>query len=292
MPQEYDEFAGESGLVGDVDGTIIDTFFSTDAKIGNGQVLCLHVEVATDDPANPETVYIYGCGPDWASYDDGATAEHPKGAKQRFSGASKITKFYSAIIACGEAAEAEIRRRSREQFDGAGHRHADLTKGMKFHWDVVSEPYDFEDKNTGKRVVGVSNTVLPTAYLGVEDPDTAKANLAAPSTTSSMTTAPAPSIPTAAATASAPAPAASTTTPPTAATPVSTPPSIPPSNQPTPSSPLDTMTPEDAAKLRLLAKTQSYADFVDSALEIPGLPSNVAVVSMLGDESFYESLKV
>jgi hypothetical protein len=283
MPQEYDEFEGGSGLVDDFDGLVTDDYFSTDSGYNNGQTLCLHLELATDDTSNPEVRNIYPTGPDWASYDDGATAEHPKGERQRFNGNSKISKLYAAVIACGPEAEAEIRRRSREQYNGQGHRHAGLLRGMKFHWNVKTEHVEFTDK-LGKEVKRDTFIVLPTSYLGVEPP--------APTTSGSTPTAPVPSTTTAAATASAPAPAASTTTPPTGATPASTPPSIPPTSQPTPSSPLDTMTPEDAARLRLLAKTQTYPDFVDSALEIPGLPSNVAVVSMLGDEAFYESLKV
>ena len=261
--EDYDEFSGASGLIDDYDGTIKEAYFSTDANYNNGQTLCLHLVIETDDPSNPEVVNLYPCGPDWASYDDGATTEHPRGEKQKFNSNTKVQKLITAAIACSPDSEAELRRRSRELFDGVGHRHADLWKGLRFHWNIKTEDVDFTDK-LGNRVQRQTNVLLPTTFLGVES-----------STTQSPST-PANSAPTAAAAATAsapPTPAAST------------------NGTSTGADPLSTLDPETVAKLKLFAKTQTYAEFVDSALEIPGLPGNTAVVSVLGDEKFYEALK-
>lgn len=285
----YDEFSGGTGLVDDYDGTITDAFFSTDANYNNGQTLCLHLEVATDDTSNPEVVNLYPCGPDWASYDDGETAEHPKGEKQRFNGNTKVMKLIAAAIATGPEAEAEMRRRSRELFNGLGHRYAALWKGMKFHWNVQTEDVKFTDK-MGKLVERQTNVVVPTAWLGVDEsiPPMARsggsaAGNTATSSTSSSSTANAPSTQPAAATSSA-APEAATTTTGASGNGASQAPQAP-------DDVLSTLDAEASAKLRLAAKTQDYPTFVDSALEIPGIPTNAAVVSKLGDENFYLSLR-
>ena len=276
MPNDtdYDEFQGTSGLVDDYDGEITDAYFSTDANYNNGQTLCLHLEVATDDTSNPEVTNLYPCGPDWASYDDGATAEHPKGEKQRFNGNTKIMKLITAAMKSG--AEDEMRRRSREEFAGVGHRHAALWKGLKFHWNVQTEHVSFTDK-LGNKVERDTNVIVPTEFLGIVG-----------ETGSSTPTTPASSTGTAAATNSVrTAQDASTTSP--ASTTTSSPGNGVEAGAT--DDPLSTLDAESAAKLRLLAKTQPYPEFLDSALEIPGLVTNNAVVSKLGEESFYESLK-
>jgi hypothetical protein len=76
---EFDPYAGSSGLKDDFDGVIVDAWAELDTQ-NAGNRTNAWLKILADD--GEEVSNRYGLGSDWASYDGGETIEHPKGARE------------------------------------------------------------------------------------------------------------------------------------------------------------------------------------------------------------------
>jgi hypothetical protein len=182
MSDNYDPFKFDTGLKDDYDATIITEEFKQSDYGNFGLVLT----VEADDEEVIELRPL-GCGKDWRSVDGGETVEGPS-AKSRYHASAGISAFIAAAMKCG--AEDELRRRSNEEFDGRVPFCAGLWHGLRFHWDVLEEKANRQNRETKEWEEVVVNVVRPTKYLG-----TASASPAVSTTPSarSVTTTGAPS---------------------------------------------------------------------------------------------------
>lgn len=252
--KEYDPFEGESGLRDDYDGRIDDAWFAVNPNANNAMTLYLKV---FDLEEEDELELRYGCGPDWGSFDGGETIEHPKGDQKRLNNSTAYFAFVAASMNAG--AEEVLRARSKE-LDGRGPKDANLWKGLLFHFEVETSVRNMPDReNPGKRIDVTLTRTLPTKFLGVAEGGEVKDA----------------SVPAAAPAASAEA-ATNTTTTDTPAT---------------EGGALGNLTPELRAQIKVLAKTNSYEDWVDAVMALPGALDDAMLVSELGNQAFYESLK-
>lgn len=175
MTDQFDPFAGDTGLKDDYDGTIIEAWFSTSSEYNNGQTLLFFAKVAADD--GDEEELRYPCGPDWGSFDGGETAEHPKGDKKTFNNRTAYFQFINAAMSAG--GEDDLRRRS-EGLGNKGPMAAALWVGTRWHFEVHEEPMKFRDRTTGEMIERVVTRTLPTKYLGEKNGDTPTVSTTAP----------------------------------------------------------------------------------------------------------------
>lgn len=258
---EFDPWSTETGLVTDYEGTVVDAWFGTDAKVGGRTTLIAFWKVNTNDPDNPEVEERWSMGPDWASYDGGSSAEHPKGDRKRFNKNSQYGHLIDKAIECG-AGEALAAT-------GLTPRSADVWKGTKWYMEAESKDYNFKN-DKGEEVKGTSSRNYPSKFLGVGD-------VTAPATPSA-TASPAE---------------ASTAAPPATATAGSTPSPTPPE---TPSAaagdPLSRLDATVASQARLLAKAKTYSEWVDAMMELPGVVQDNDLIMSIADESgLYTTLR-
>lgn len=260
LGEDFDEFRTSTGLKDDYDGTVTDAYFGKDQRGGDRNLLFLKVSATDGD----EVELRYSTGNGWVSYDGGRTVEHP--TEKWFNNRTAIAELMKAAMMIPEA-QVELGRRSHQELDRRGPKDAKLWVGLGFHWEVKTETMNVPERDAlGQPVVedGRAKMVtievprtLPTAYLGVAGQD--PTSNAAPagkgrkprSATSSAT-------------------GGSTTTPPA------------------------TNGAGDKAllaKLSVGAKTKTFNDWVDWAMDLPGVLEDDEIVSRLGDQDFYESLK-
>lgn len=246
--EEFDPFKGESGFKDDYDGVVEEAWFAAGDYGVN-----LHLKIIADDGEEVEN--RYPTGPDWETFDGGDTVEHPKGERKGFN---KNTRYFQLIgTAMGlEGVEGLLRERSRA-LDGKGPKAAALWKGLKFHWNVMTESKTFKDKDTQEKVTKDVSTVLPTAFLGTSEGSVPTATPAA--------SAPAASPGTPVASAEVPAPASDSTQ------------AIPP----------NLLVPLKAAA----KQAATFTEFADAAMEVPGVLENNDVMGKIVDEAFYTSLR-
>lgn len=148
-------------------------------------------------------------------------------------------------------AEDVLRERSAA-LDHSGPKAAALWPGLKFHWYVDEKPYKVKDRETGEMSEGVSRRSYPDRFVGVVDGAVGgSASGANPSTTSSTGG----------------------------------------DNSTASADPLDGVDPAIAAKLKILAQTKPYSDWVDECLALTEVRDNAILLSALGDEGFYNKLK-
>lgn len=260
-----DPWSTETGLVSDYEGTVVDAWFGTDPKVGGGLTLIAHWKLATDSPENPEVEERWTCGPDWASYDGGETAEHPKGPDKRFNKNSQYGHLIDKIVDLGAGGTLAERGTPRT---------AKVFVGTKWYMEAEVKPYSFKDKDDPTKIIsGESSRNYPTKFLGVGDV-TVPATQSPSPTAGATPSAPSTVVPTAEATASpSPAPAP-------AAAPVAS------------GDPFSLLDPTVAAQAKLLAKAKSYSDWVDAMLELPGVAENNDLVMQLAEEGgLYASLR-
>ncbi len=249
MPDEFDPFQGESGLKDDYEGVITDAFFQKDEQYDRMQ---LHLKVLADDGEVLEN--RYACGPDWGSFDGGESVEHPKGAAKGFNNQTAYFQLIKRAFESG--AEDELRRRSKNYYGGRGPMYAQLWKGLKFHWGVVSETRNIKDRETGERRDVEMNRIFPDKFVQVV-------------TEYDPAVVPAESVGA-----------------PIAATPAAV----------SGAGPLETIAAPTAAAIRALAVSKPYAEWVDDVMAMTdpsGQPliNNASLMQALGDEGFYNSLK-
>jgi hypothetical protein len=252
VSDNFDPFAGETGLKANYEGEIIDAYFAA-ANFG------LRLELKVRDIATgEEDDKFYGCGPDWGSYDGGETAEHPKGDKKGFNNNTAIFELIAAAFEAG--AEEELRRRSKEQFDGKGPKAAGIWKGLRFYWEARTTKKQIPDEdNPGKRKEIEVTRILPTKYLGVGD-STVTSEHAGVSPAQNQANVNAGGVS---------------------------------GSEGNSSFDLSSMgLPDDQlVQIKVKAKTSSYGDWVDAVMALPGALENGTLMSAIGDESFYNQLK-
>lgn len=264
MTDEFDPLAGESGLLEDFDGTVVDSYFA----IGQGNSAdrtFLFLKCTTDNPDTTETDLRFGVGPDWASFDGGETVEHPQN-KRTFNNQTAIIELFQTALTCG----AEDVLRERLKADPEAHKSAAFWKGLAFHWNVKSETKKMKDRDSGQMQDVVINRTLPTKFLGVVEGESGggatavtpsgSGQAAAPTATSSET---------------------ATETPGTAGNAAEG---------------VDSLPADLTAQIRLLAQNNDFSSFVD---EVMGLTdqNNAPIIKVpgvmkaLSDEAWYNQLK-
>lgn len=156
MPENAESFEGESGLLDDYDALITDAWFSTDARINNGDTLCLFwkMQVTVDGEVQEEEIEeFWPCGPDWESLDGGDTAEHPKG-KGKFNKASKVQRMIAMALEAGAGSVLASRGTAQT---------SKIWVGLKFHMKRDSYEYNYQGKPGKAEILG------PVAFLGEGD---------------------------------------------------------------------------------------------------------------------------
>lgn len=249
MTEEYDPFKGDSGLKDDFDGTIKEMWFATDPNSNNPLVVNAYMKIVADDGEEVEP--RWACGPDWATYDGGVTVEHPKGAQKGFN---NKTKWFRAFSSAMEAGANDVLRSRSSGLEGRGPKDSRIWPGLRFHFNVLEEPYDF--MKDGEKIVGTSSTLMMSKYLGEGQAGAAQSSPAGQSSTSSA-------------------------------------PASQPASSPTSSGAgsLDHLPATTIAQIRAHAGAKPFAQFLDAVMEIPGLLDDSTAMSALADEGFYNSLK-
>lgn len=143
----------ETGLLDDYVGTVKRSWFATDARYMDGNVILLHWEIATTDPEHPEVTEKFPVGSGWDSSDGGATVVHEKG-KQKFNVQSiygKIVKQVTADDGTLHAVLPFLKKRGRPT-------QANVWEGLTFHFKA-------QDFNYGGDI-GTKTRVMPQEFLG------------------------------------------------------------------------------------------------------------------------------
>jgi hypothetical protein len=162
---------------------------------------------------------------------------------------------YSEVFtaALKSGAEDLMRSKSKTELEQRGAKDARIWLGLRFHWEVKTETFTLRDKQSGEDREITTNRCLPTKFLGLAE---------------SGGTAATAGVVTVAKT----------------------------SGQGVVDGSAENMTElADAAtmtKLKVLAKTKTYSEFVDDAMNIPGAIDNMMLMTALADETLYNGLRV
>jgi hypothetical protein len=143
----------ETGLLDDYTGTIQRSWFATDARYQDGNVILLHWEIATTDPDTPEVLEKFPIGGGWDSNDGGETVAHEKG-KQKFNKSSiygKIVERVQASDGVLHDAFPTVKSRGRAQ-------NAKVWEGLTFQFK--REEFDYGGD------IGKKSRVMPVKFLG------------------------------------------------------------------------------------------------------------------------------
>lgn len=148
MPDEFDPFTPETGLIDDFDFAVDSAWFTTDAAYNDGETLLLKLNGPTDNPDQPETTLQYSCGNGWEASDGGKVAVREDGKKRRFNQSSGIWKLVEAAMNAGAGDVLRSRGTPME---------ASMWSGLRFHMKRV-EQGEGQYKTTRP---------LPVQFLGV-----------------------------------------------------------------------------------------------------------------------------
>jgi hypothetical protein len=261
MADEFDPFKGGSGLKENFDGTITRVQFVKDAQARNWSAQ-MHIVADDQEEIEPK----YGLGSGWSSFDGGDSVEHEN--KSPHTLFNNQTAYWGWIAAAmGSGAEDLLRERNKA-CDNRGPQFASLWEGLRFHFDIVQAPIRVpvvgeDGKQTGEWKDSTTPRLIPQKFLGLQGDQ------------GSQTAAPTASTATTAGTAS------STTT---ASTGGST------------NGVAGSLSAEDSAKLKVLARSNTFAEFVDAVMGLTdsngvSMLENREVMAALSQESFYESMK-
>ena len=270
-------YAPESNFKEDWDGTIREVTFE---KQEGSQNYAAHLVMDADD--GDEVEMFCGLGGDWATYDGGSSVEHPKGATKRFHQSTHWSRLLARMVECCYEAEGEdnvmiVRDRER---GGRGAQMGESFAGLRFHWDVEKgmERRPVEQKDAeGKTIMGENGRPVvtwtdqevermwPQKYLGIAgEAPKATAPSSSPTTTTSESAPQSESGSNSSGSGTHPAIA----------------------NLPLP----------DQVKLKTLAKTNDFGNFVDAVMDLTGsdgtaMLERAEVIQALSDEGFYLSLR-
>lgn len=143
----------ESGLLDQYQGTIRRSWFATDARYQDGNVILLHWEVDTNDPDVPEVTEKFPVGSGWDSADGGDTVVHEKG-KAKFNKNS----IYGKIVDRATKPEGSLHD-AFPVLKGRGRpTQANIWDGLTF--DFKREEFDYGSD------IGVKSRVMPVKFLG------------------------------------------------------------------------------------------------------------------------------
>lgn len=151
-------YEGESGLLTDYVGVIIDSWFQANDRFG-GMQLCL--KQTTDNELTPEFTEMINCGKQWQTMDGGLTVESSEG-KTKFHNNSRIQEFVGTAIKLGAGPVLMERGPAQE---------ASVWLGLSFKWGEVKKEYTVTDEATGQPKSGVSSYNMPVEFLGVSEVD-------------------------------------------------------------------------------------------------------------------------
>jgi hypothetical protein len=252
VADEKDEYAGETGLKDDYDGTIVEAWFDRDPnKFSGNAYLTLKIEADDGD----EVEQMYGCGAEWDTYDAGKSVAHPQDDPAR----EKMKKFHvntkiQRLINTAHALDGVIDAwaQNKEKYGNppkTGARFANIWEGLRFHWEVETEEVTLNDRQTGEPRKVTMTTSLPTAFLGVAGAGSGAAGAGS---------------------------ASSSTTPAGAGNPASV---------------LDGVDPTTAKQVVALAKANDYNTFVDKVMELPAVLENGPLMSSVADEAWYNTIR-
>lgn len=263
LGEEYDEFRTTTGLKDDYDGTITDGYFGKPQS--GGDRLQSFLKVSADD--GDEVELRYGIGADWETFDAGKTVEHPR--DKYFNNRTAWAEFFTAAIKVG--AKEELGKRSAK-LERRGPKDSRLFVGLRFHFNVVTETMQLpkldelgqpvrDEKGQVVREPREISRVLPTAYLGTTDdaapaasPGKAKATKKAAGTTQT-------------------------------AAPMEEPQSSNGDEAPF------GLEKAQLVKLKAKAKTMTHEAWMDWVTDQDEFVENDELISNVGDEEFYASLK-
>lgn len=289
-PVNYESEWTESGLLDDFDGQVTDAYFATDARVRNGEVLCLFLKMQTNDPENPETEQRWTCGPGWSSQDGGKHAVHvddrPDKLK-KFNNNSGYGRFIVKMVKLGMGDVIAA---------GGGPRSVQVWVGAAFHWRRETIDYGGD--------IGERTMLLPESIIGVgavAPVAQAPMPMQPPAPPVSQVQVPAPPLP-AAPVAAAPVPpgmgAVQPVAPPAQGVPA---PPMQPVISPqagqvaTGGSAFDaaraSVDPGTLNKLQAFAKAQDYSKWMDTALDLQGVAENATLVDAIANEAFYTELR-
>jgi hypothetical protein len=159
----YDPFAPDTGLKEDFDGVIESALFVQN----DSAAWQLQLVIKADDGDEITPKYNLGAKSGVVSYDGGETVSPPR-PNFKFNNNVSYWKFMQQ---CFEAGAGDVlRERSEGLYDNQGPFHANLWKGLRFHYDVIMdttarEP-DPDKEGSWRAVPGGRAVMIPTKYLG------------------------------------------------------------------------------------------------------------------------------
>lgn len=163
MSEDFDPFAGSSGLPENFHAVITNAYFEFDPEIANGQNLVCTLEMQTDDESfgdNGVGVLKLSCGKGWDTQDRGETAVREDGNnKKGFHTSTAYFLWIKHAIAC-DGAEKVLR--SAERGDP---RRASMWIGTT--WFVTGLKVDYGTINGTN--VGERTKLVPSEFYGVYD---------------------------------------------------------------------------------------------------------------------------
>lgn len=155
MADEFDPFAGSTGLPDKLDVVVQEAWFEFDPEYNNGQTLLARFNVDTTDDSfgeNGKGIIQYACGNGWEAEDQGQRAVREDGGQKGFNVNTAYQLFIAAAIEC-DGAEAVLRSEGR-----GDPRYAPMWVGTAWHLERKEKDYGGE--------IGKISRLLPTAFLG------------------------------------------------------------------------------------------------------------------------------
>jgi hypothetical protein len=195
MSEEFDSYKPATGFKDDFDGTIRMAKF---VKGANNENYSFQPVIDADDGEEVES--SYGVGSDWASYDGGATVEHPKGYEKGFHQSTAYSQWIVHALECG--AEEVLRERNRA-VEGRGAQYGSTWDKLRFHFEIMKVPVQRPVVKTVKAPDGTereervwesqeTDRMFPTKFLGIAGDISASSSRtsSAPTTTTATTATP------------------------------------------------------------------------------------------------------
>lgn len=161
MAEEFDPFAGSSGLPDNFDAVVKDMYFEFDPQIREGQVLVATFVLDTDDPDIGENgIYLLkmSCGDGWDTHDKGATAVRDDGNDKRLFHTSTAYQMWITKAIKLDGAEKVLRSGDRGDPRKA-------TTWIGTAWHIKSEKVDYGTING--TVVGERDKLFPNNFIGL-----------------------------------------------------------------------------------------------------------------------------
>ena len=159
----FDPFKVESGLLDNVDVTVLDALFTRRPdSFDNGQTLELHLTLAVEGDEGGEQVQYFRCGDGWDTLDDGVTAVREDGKERGFHENTKVGELFHSLVKVmteDAACDKELRERVGSVAP-TGARDTRLWKGLKLHLERA-------DRKGGGEV-GDYQVLLVTGFNGTE----------------------------------------------------------------------------------------------------------------------------